>query len=121
MVVSEAPAPLNAGFRYVSTFTDSESLREELREEAVIGYASEGELDIRAGGSGLAGYYLAQFAVAPVLLDPHSASQDDADKYDLVLAIFETPGQLSAYLIEHSRQALVSLSGNIALTHRRKR
>lgn len=108
----------HAAARYVALLEASGTLRDTLHDQELIGYASEAEVDTRTGGPTQARYYLSQFAIAPVLVGLEATSErGDAD---FVLANFEFPEQLSAYLIEQSRRAVVSFNEYVALTRARE-
>jgi hypothetical protein len=105
--------------RYVALLEGSGTVRETLRGHELIGYVSEAEVDTRTGGPTQARYYLSQFALAPVLVDLGSTQK--AHDADFVLANFEFPEQLSAYLVEQSRRTVISLNEYVALTRARER
>jgi hypothetical protein len=116
----EQPQPHPAA-QYVALLEASQPVRKTLRGQALIGYASEAEIDTRIGGPTQARYYLSQFALAPVLVDLGSAQRPDDANPSFVLANFEFPEQLRAYLSERSRRAVVSLNEYVALTRAQER
>lgn len=107
--------------RYVAMLSESAPLRAALRDREVIGYVSESDIDVRSDGSGQARYYLTQFALAPVLVELGSNQEHPTPAHDLVLAAFQTSQQLSDYLSNNARVAVVSLNASIALTRARDR
>ena len=108
--------------QYVAMLSESEPLRAALRDHEVIGYVSESDVDVRGDSSDQAArYYLSQFAVAPVLVELGSSSEQRAPDRALVLAAFRLPQQLAEFLGEDERSAVVSLNANIALTRARER
>lgn len=112
--------------RIFTLLSQAEALRDRLRSVETVGYVSEGEVDLRVGGPLQGRYYLAQYALAPTLLDAgdtlergDGSGRDElaeALSRDLVLACFRAPGQLDAFLVENSRQPVLSVSPNVALT-----
>jgi hypothetical protein len=104
--------------QYVALLEGSGTIREMLRDQTWVGYASESEIDTRVGGPTQARYYLSQFALTPVLVDLEAKPR--RGEPDFVLANFEFSEQLSAYLIEQSRRAVVSLNDYVALTRARE-
>ena len=107
----------HAAARYVELLESSGIVRETLQGQMLVGYASEAEVDTRTGGPTQARYYLTQFALAPVLVELDSTSERSDP--DFVLANFEFPEQMAAYLIERSRHAVVTLNEYVALTRGR--
>ncbi len=112
---------LDPASSYVALLEASDPLRETLRDQELIGYASEAEIDTRIGGVTQARYYLSQFALAPVLLELDSTTGRGGVEPEYVLANFDLPDQLKRYLIEDGRTAVVTLNPNVALTRARER
>ncbi len=106
--------------QYVTRLSQSQPLREALRDRDVIGYISEREIDVRGDGAGQARYYLTQYALAPVLVELESDREHGTPNRDLVFAAFERPERLDQYLREQSRETIVSLNPSIALTRARE-
>lgn len=117
---SKEQRALDPAAQYVARLWQSDPLRSALRDQSVIGYLSESEIDVRGDGSGQARYYLSQFALAPVLLELDSSRTEGTEERDLVFAAFQHSQQLSRYLNEHARRAIVSLNANMALTRARE-
>ena len=118
---SEANASgLDAATQYLASLGDLSALRTRLRNEAIIGYVSGGGVDTRTGGGAQARYYLTQYALAPVLLELET-NENPADHRDLVLANFENPAELNAYLRDGSREIVLPVTASMALTRRRLR
>ena len=111
----------DAGALYVDSFEQPTTLREAIIDQNVVGYASEATVDIRSGGSEQARYYLAQFALAPVLLELKEQPTKARDKHRLVLANFLTPDQLNAYLTKTAQTPIVLVNPSIALVHKEER
>jgi hypothetical protein len=110
----------HAAARYVALLESTANLRETLREQEKIGYASEAEIDTRTGSGGLeARYYLSQFALAPILVELESGKQ--ASEHEFILANFDLPEQLSTYLSEHARRVVITVNEYVALTRARAR
>lgn len=123
--------------RIYTLLTQAEALHDRLRSSETIGYVSEGEFDLRVGGPLQGRYYLAQYALAPTLLDLDveldrdrggdlDASRDSSAgpsghsaPHELVLACFRLPRQLKTFLDDESRQSILALSPNVSLTQRR--
>jgi hypothetical protein len=123
-VLREEPRS-NVTPRIYTLLSQAEVLRDRLQSSETIGYVSEGELDLRVGGSLQGRYYLAQYALAPTLLDPdplHDPTEDPSGpsghsvSHELVLACFRHPRQLKTFLADESRQSILTLSPNVALT-----
>lgn len=110
----------NATPHIYTLLSQDRALQERLQATDVIGYASEGEIDTRVGGPLQGRYYLAQYALAPTLLalasKPDRGPGNPAFSHDLVLACFRHPRQLDAFLIDSSRQSILSVAPNVALT-----
>jgi hypothetical protein len=106
--------------RYVAMLSGSEPLRKALAGHEVIGYATQSEIDVRTDGGGQVFYYLAQYALAPVLVELESSGEAVTQERDLVLAVFPQAEQLREYLAQNTRSVVVSLNANIALTRARE-
>jgi len=113
------PVP-NEAMRFVAALSEARSLRDQLLDRGVVGYVSEGAIDTRVGGPLQWRYYLAQYALAPSLLDHEIGLPGEALFYEFVLACFGHPRQLEAFLIKQSREAIVSVAPNVALTRSRR-
>jgi len=110
----------NAASQYLASLGDLSALRARLRDEEIIGYVSGGVVDTHTGGPAQARYYLTQYALAPVLIEL-KRNENPADHRDFVLANFENPAELSAYLRDGSREIVFPVTASIALTRRRSR
>lgn len=110
----------NAAEQYVSRLEGSKALGRELKDQASIGYVSEAPIDVRVGGALQARYYLAQFALAPVLLELEGSPEGPAGAHHLVLGSFQQPAELSAHLTRTSREIVVSVSERAALIRERE-
>jgi hypothetical protein len=107
----------HAAAQYVAMLERSGTAREMLRDEESIAYTSEAEVDTRSGGPTQARYYLTQFALAPVLVDLGSTRRQDEPEF--ILANFELPEQLAAYLRDRSRRAVLTFNEYVALIRAR--
>ena len=116
----EASPASNAVEQYVSRLEGSEALGHELKDQASIGYVSEAPIDVRVGGPLQARYYLAQFALAPVLLELEDGTEGPTGPHDLVLGSFQQPAELSAHLRRNSREIVVSVGERAALMRERE-
>ena len=115
--------------RIYTLLSQAKRLQDRLRSSEIIGYVSEGEVDLRVGGPLQGRYYLAQYALAPTLLDLGVELERDRDSsldasgqavsHDLVLACFRQPRQLETFLVAESRQSVLVVSPNVALTRGR--
>lgn len=102
--------------------SNSTALRERLKNQTVVGYVSDGPIDVRVGGPLQQFYYLSQFALAPVLLDHEGDIDDDikdAGAPEYTLAFFRSPARLDTFLAEHSHLVVTSIAPNLALTRSR--
>ena len=93
---------------HVGVFGHSESLQNELRNHHVIGYAAPERVDTNLGRITELRYYVAQFALAPILIAPHPG-------YPVVLADFWRPEQLQRFLAEAPWHTLVPIDSSRAL------
>lgn len=93
---------------YVRSMRDSEPLAAALSGSGSIGYVSEHPVDPSGGGLGELRFYLAQFALAPVLIE-------DRAPLPLVLANFEDPAQLEALVSSVGATVVVELAPGRAL------
>jgi hypothetical protein len=124
---AQAANDADAASLYVAALSQahspSQSLREALEQYPVIGYASEAAIDTRVGGPEQARYYLAQFALAPTLLELEAEATRTTQRkeHDIVLANFLRPEQLVTYLRLQEREVVVSVNDRIALTRRTRR
>jgi hypothetical protein len=124
VVLREQPGS-NVTPRIYTLLSQAEALRDQLQGSETIGYVSEGEFDLRVGGPLQGRYYLAQYALAPTLLDldavddPTPGPSGHSVSHELVLACFRHPRQLKTYLADESRQSLLTLSPNVSLTRSR--
>jgi len=100
---------------YVARLSGHVGLREAIREYEAIGYIAEEEIDIRVGGPAQARYYLAQFALAPVLLDL------DHEAYPVRLLNFARPEAIDPYLNRHRLRRLVEVDDHVVLVGPRER
>ena len=116
----EASPRRSTAEQYVSRLEGSEALGHELKDEASIGYISEAPIDVRVGGPLQARYYLAQFALAPVLLELEGSAEGPTGAHHLVLGSFQQPAELSAHLTRTSREIVVSVSEQAALMRDRE-
>jgi hypothetical protein len=89
-------------------FSTSAPLREELRDHSVIGYVASESVDTSRGGLAELRYYIAQFALAPVLV-----SLDPGQR--VVLANFGQPEQLERFLRRERLRTLVRIDAGRAL------
>lgn len=117
----------DAASQYVAALSQarsqSQTLRAALEQYPVIGYASEAPIDTRVGGPEQARYYLAQYALAPTLLElePATPAAKQDEEHDVVLANFLRPEQLATYLAMQNREVVVAVNDRIALTRRTSR
>jgi len=109
------PGRVDAGTHYVETLSNHKALREAIETHETIGYTSDEPIDIRVGGAAQMRYYLAQFALAPVLLDL------DITNHELVLLSFVEPRSMSAFLREHTLRKIIAVNDHIALAQREAR
>lgn len=112
-------SPRTAAARYVEDYVASDAFRAAVQGEESIGYVSEAPIDVRVGGPLQARYYLAQFALAPLLLELEP--NQGGPEHRLVLANFQTARELEGYLERQSREVVVSINDSIALTTQRER
>lgn len=113
------PPVSNTAMHLVAVLSGARPLGDQLLDKEVVGFASEGVIDIRVGGPLQLRYYLTQYALAPTLFDHDIGSPGEEASHEFVFAYFLLPSQLNAFLIEQSRQTIVSVAPNIALTRSR--
>ncbi len=94
--------------QYVQALRDSPEVADAIAGRDKIGYVSDRPVAASGGGMGELRFYLSQYALAPVILE-------DRRPHPLVLANFEQPAGLEAFLAAVPAKKLVDVGPGRAL------